>query len=201
MAVRKKKRTARKSTALVVNPARSLTLKGARKMAVRKRKTNVAKRRTYKRRKPNPRAKKRVYRRRKANPVKRRVYRRRKNPSSVSGLMGAALIAGVGITLFDAGMSRLAPNQNVIMRAGIKLGAAWIIQGKVGSSIPIFGKYKKEIALVLAVMGVSDLAKAYLIPLLSQAAGNVTGMLGSFGGQAGVIDTTNSEMSGYAHRY
>jgi len=156
----------KKNTALVLNPAgRALSIAGG------SRRTNPARRRrrrsaTSSRRRRNPVAMKTVARRR--NPV-----RRRRNPASTSGLIVAAVMAGLGVSLFDVVSSKFLPQQSALIRAGVKLGGAYLFQSKLGNSVPVLGKFKNDIALVLAVSGVVDLMKLYVFPMVASAAGSV----------------------------
>lgn len=162
MATRKKAKTA-----LVLNPAgRSLSIGGSRRTSnpVRRRRRKSAA--PSRRRRRNPIATQAVTRRR--NPI-----RRRRNPASTSGLVVAAVFAGLGVSLFDVATSTILPNQSALIRAGVKLGGAYLFQSKLGNSVPLLGKYKNDIALVLAVSGVVDLFKLYLFPLVASAAGSV----------------------------
>ena len=83
-------------------------------------------------------------------------------------------MAGVGVSLFDVIATRVNPSSSAIVRAGVKLGGAWLFQSSLGSKVPLLGKYKNDIALVLAVSGVVDLMKLYVLPIVNQS-------LGSFG--------------------
>lgn len=159
MATKTRRKT---NTALVLNPAgRSLSIGGSRR-------TNPARRRrrTSSRRRRNPAAMTTAARRR--NPI-----RRRSNPATASGLLVAAAMAGIGVSLFDVATSKFLPGQSALIRAGVKIGGAWLFQSKFGSQVPFFGKYKNDIALVLAVSGVVDLMKLYVFPLVASAAGSV----------------------------
>jgi len=130
--------------------------------------------------KTNPRRRRRRRpSRRRRNPVgivkvarRRNPIRRRRNPSSTSGLLVAAVMAGVGVTVFDLLVSRFAPQSSALVRTGIKLGGAYAIQNW-GGKVPLLGKHKNDIALVLAVAGVVDLLKLYVLPQVSQVIANV----------------------------
>lgn len=160
MATKRRKR----NTALVLNPAgRSLSIGGSRRRNPSRRR----RRRAVARRRRNPVMVKAVARRRR-NPI-----RRRRNPSTASGLLVAAVFAGIGVSIFDVATSRMMPGQSAVVRAGVKLGGAWLFQSRFGSKIPVLGKYKNDIALVLAVSGVVDLMKLYVFPLVASAAGSV----------------------------
>lgn len=156
MAARKTATRRKANTALVFNPARRLSIGGA---------------------KTNPRRKRRAGRRR--NPVtklastRRRINpRRRRNPASTSGLLVAAVMAGIGVSLFDVITTRVLPQTSGLVRAGVKFGGAFLFQSSLGSKVPFLGKYKNDIALVLAVAGVVDVMKLYVLPLVSSAAAN-----------------------------
>lgn len=137
-------------TALVYNPARRLTISGSRANPVVK-----------KRRRKNAAAK--IVR---SNPQPARRIRRRRNPATSSGLLVAAVMAGIGVSVFDLAANRLLPQQSALVRAGVKLGGAWLFQSNLGSKVPLLGKHKNDIALVLAVAGVVDLMKLYVFPLI-----------------------------------
>jgi hypothetical protein len=167
-------KTRRKSnTALVFNPAgRSLSIGGSRR-------TNPARKRRrrhatthHRRRRRNPVMKTVAVRRR--NPV-----RRRRNPSTASGLLVAAVFAGIGVSIFDVVATKVVPQSSALVRAATKLGGAWIFQSKLGSKVPVLGKYRNDIALVLAVSGVVDLMKLYVFPLVGSVAGSVGLLNGS----------------------
>jgi len=151
--------TTKSNTAMVYNPARKLTVGGASRTA-----SPVTKRR--KRRSNNPAPKKVVN----ASSHRRRRPRRT-NPANMSGLIAAALVAGVGVSLFDILTTRFLPQTSAMVRVGVKLGGAYAFQSSLGSRIPILGAYKNEIALVLAVSGVVDLFQMYVLPMLYQFTG------------------------------
>lgn len=149
------------NSALVLNPAgRSLSIGGSRRAnPARKRRRSAGRRR-------NPVALKSVARRRR-NPV------RKFNPiSGVTGLITAAVFAGAGVSLFDVLVSRFTPATSGLLRTGVKAGGAWAI-ANWGSKIPLLGKYKNEIALVLLTSAAIDLMKLYVFPLVAGAAGSV----------------------------
>jgi hypothetical protein len=106
---------------------------------------------------------------RRRNPIRRR----RRNPSTASGLLVAAVMAGVGVTVFDIVATRVAPQSSALVRTGIKLGGAYLFQSQLGAKIPILGRHRNDIALVLAVAGVVDLLKLYVLPIVSQTMANV----------------------------
>ncbi|MDI1240383.1 MAG: hypothetical protein PSX80_00505 [bacterium] len=110
-----------------------------------------------------------------ANAVARRrnPIRRRRNPATTSGLLVAAVMAGLGVSLFDVLTTKFVPQQSALVRAGVKLGGAYLFQSKLGNSVPVLGKFKNDIALVLAVSGVVDLMKLYVFPMVANAAGSV----------------------------
>lgn len=151
-------RTKRKSnTAMVFNPSRGLSIGGrstVRKSAAKR--TNPVKRTATK-----------------TNPRRKRAIRRRNNPASVTGLVVTAVMAGIGVSLFDAIATRVVPQTSSLVRAGVKLGGAWLFQSQLGAKVPVLGKYKNDIALVLAVSGVVDLMKLYVLPVVSSAIGSV----------------------------
>jgi len=111
----------------------------------------------------------------KTNPSrKRRSVRRRNNPATASGLLVAAVMAGVGVSLFDVMATRLIPQSSPLVRIGVKLGGAWLFQSSIGAKIPVLGKHKNDIALVLAVSGVVDAVKLWVLPIVSGAVSNLT---------------------------
>lgn len=154
-----KAKTTKSNTAMVYNPARKLTVGGASRAAnpVKKRK-----------RRTNPTTVKKV-----VNASSHRRRRARRNPANFSGLIMAALVAGGGVFLFDILTNRFLPTGGATMRVGVKLGGAFLFQSLVGSKIPVLGKYKNEIALVLAVSGVVDLLSLYVLPTLNNATGGL----------------------------
>lgn len=99
----------------------------------------------------------------------------------------AAVFAGLGVSLFDFATSKFLPQQSAVFRAGVKLGGAWLFQSKLGNSVPVLGKYKNDIALVLAVLGVVDLFKLYLFPMVASVAGSAGLLI-----PAGEGDTTGN---------
>lgn len=144
---------------MVFNPSRSLSIGGVKR---------------------NPTKKRRTRSRRRANPVaisarKRNPVRRRSNPSTTSGLLVAAVMAGIGVSLFDVITTRVIPQGNALFRIGAKFGGAWLFQSALGSKVPLLGKYKNDIALVLAVAGVVDVVKLWVLPIVSQTVGQLTG--------------------------
>lgn len=143
---------------MVFNPNRGLSIGGRRTV----RKTASARK--------NP-----VRTAAKANPRKtrRRSVRRRNNPASVTGLVVTAVMAGIGVSLFDVIATRVVPQTSSLVRAGVKLGGAWLFQSSLGAKVPVLGKYKNDIALVLAVSGVVDLMKLYVLPVVSSAVGSI----------------------------
>jgi len=150
MATKRRKR----NTALVYNPSRSLSIGGARKTS------NPRKRKTTRRHRRNPVAAKAVARKR--NPI-----RRRSNPSTTSGLVIGGIMAAVGVSVFDVIATRFAPQSSGLIRAGVKLGGAYAVQN-YGAKFPVLGKYRNEIALVLATAGFVDLIKIYVLPVVAQ---------------------------------
>lgn len=157
MATRRKAKTA-----LVLNPAgRSLSIGGSRR-------TNPARkrrRRSAVRRRRNPVALKSAARRR--NPLRRR------NPiTSVTGLVTTAVFAALGVSLFDLIASKFTPQSSALIRTGVKAGGAWAV-ANWGNKLPVLGKYKNEIALVLLTSAAIDVMKLYVFPLVAGAAGSV----------------------------
>ena len=158
----------KRNTALVFNPAgRSLSIGGSRR-------TNPARKRRKRHsgRRRNPGMKTVAVRRR--NPV-----RTRRNPSTASGLLVAAVFAGIGVSIFDVVATRVVPQSSALVRAATKLGGAWLFQSNLGNKVPVLGKYRNDIALVLAVSGVVDLMKLYVFPLVGSVAGSVGLLNGS----------------------
>lgn len=146
------------STAMVYNPSRSLSVK-ANPPRKRRRRTSVSRRRR------NPVVK---------TAVRRTAVRRKANPATMGGLAAAAVVAGIGVAAFDWLTVKVVPNQSAVVRAGVKLGGAFLFQSRYGSKVPLLGKYKNDIALVLAVAGVVDLMKLYVFPIVNNAVGSVT---------------------------
>lgn len=181
MATKRRKR----NTALVLNPAgRSLSIGGSRR-------TNPARRRRRaKGRRRNPVALKAVARRR--NPVRKR------NPiSNVSGLISAAVFAGIGVSLFDVISSRVVPNSSGLVRTGVKAGAAWALT-QWGRKLPLLGNYRNEIALVLLTSAAIDVMKLYVFPLVAGAAGSV-GLLIPAGAVQDASDGTTGNIYGNSY--
>ena len=153
-------KTRRKAnTAMVFNPSRGLSIGG--RSGVRK--TRSARK--------NPVRKTAA----KVNPRKRVTRRRKHNPSSVTGLVVTAVMAGIGVTVFDVITARVIPQTSSLVRLGVKLGGAWLFQSSLGSKVPFLGKYKNDIALVLLVSGVIDIGKLYVLPAISPIVGNILG--------------------------
>lgn len=157
-------------TAMVFNPSggRSLTINGARRKASKR---PVAKSIAKKR---NP------------------VARRRRNPiTSTSALIVTAAMAGVGVSLFDVAATYLVPNTSSLVRVGVKVGGAWAINS-YGQKLPLLGKYKTEIALVMLTSAAIDLMKLYLFPVVARAANS----FGLGGGPALVAAPDDETTSG-----
>jgi hypothetical protein len=157
------------NTALVFNPSRGLSIGSrstGRTSAVRAKNPTARKAAAV----ANPRRRK--SRRRRNNPG---IFGRRlSNPSSASSLLAAAVMAGIGVTLFDLVAGRVVPAHSTpLVKAGIKLGAALGFQS-LGQKIPVIGRYKDDIALVLAVLGAVDLLRIYALPPVSDAVANFT---------------------------
>lgn len=125
----------------------------------------------------------------KANPARRRT-RRKHNPASITGLVVTAVMAGIGVSLFDVVTTKVVPQTSSLIRAGVKLGGAWLFQSPLGSKVPVLGKYKNDIALVLAVSGVVDLMKLYVLPVVTQAVGPLLG-----GGTSQFIDAPAADQT------
>lgn len=160
------------NTAMVFNPRRRLSLGGSRQAnPVRKRRSN--------RRRRNP-VTKAITRRR--NPV-----RRRSNPiTSATQLVIAAVMTALGVSLFDVGMQRLVPQQSAIVRIGVKGGVAWLVNS-YGQKIPVLGKYRSEIALVILTSAVIDGLKLWVFPLVANTAAQF-GLVAPQGQLVGVPD-------------
>lgn len=153
--------TRKPNTAMVFNPAgRTLTINGSKRRTAR---------RSTKRR--NPVAKAIA-----SNPRARRPVSRRHNPSSTSSLFVAAAMAAIGVSIFDAATVRLVPAQSALVRAGIKLGGAFAVQ-QWGAKLPLLGKHKNDIALVLGVAGFIDVMNLYIWPLITSAVSSATSNL------------------------
>lgn len=183
MATRKRK----PNTALVLNPAgRSLSIGGSRRTSNPSRRRRKAS--SSRRRRRNP-VQALTRTRRRSNPI-----RRRSNPATTSGLIVAAVFTGLGVSLFDFATSKFLPQQSALFRAGVKLGGAWLFQSKLGNSVPVLGKYKNDIALVLAVLGVVDLFKLYLFPMVASVAGSAGLLI-----PAGEVDDTTGNIYGNAY--
>lgn len=146
---------------MVFNPSRSLSIGGVKRNPTKKR------RRTRTRRRANPVALRTSARQR--NPVRRR------NPSTASGLLVAAVMAGLGVSLFDVITTKVIPQNSALIRIGVKFGGAWLFQSNMASKFPVIGKYKNDIALVLTVAGVVDAFKLWVLPIVSSTVGNLTG--------------------------
>lgn len=150
-------KTRRKAnTAMVFNPNRGLSIGGRRSV----RKTASARK--------NPVRKATV------NPRRKRSVRRRHNPASVTGLVVTAVMAGIGVSLFDVLAKNVIPQTSSLVRVGTKFGGAWLFQ-TWGGKIPVIGKHKNDIALVLAVSGVVDLVKLYVLPAVAPTLNSLTG--------------------------
>ncbi len=159
MANAKATTTRKSNVAMVYNPARKLTVGGASRTA------NPVKKRKKTTRRSNPAPKKVV------NASSHRRRPRRSNPSTILGLFAAALVAGIGVSLFDILTARFLPQSGAIMRMGVKAGGAYLFQSNFGNKIPILGKYKNEIALVLLVSAVVDGFQIWVSPILNQVTG------------------------------
>lgn len=154
-----KTRRRKTNTAMVFNPNRGLSIGGrstvrrsAKRNPVRKKRALVA----------NSRHK------------RRRVSRRRNPITNVSQLLVTAFMAGIGVSIADVVIQKVMPQQSAIVRIGGKAGVAWLINN-YGQKIPVLGNYKTEIALVLLVSAVMDASKLWVLPIVSQAVGNLTG--------------------------
>ena len=107
-------------------------------------------------------------------------------------------MAGIGVSLFDAITSRALPQNSALVRAGVKLGGAFLFQSRFGNKVPFLGKYKNDIALVLAVAGVVDVMKLYVLPLVTQTVAQI----GIFnGGLIPAGDDTTQGIYGNAPTY
>lgn len=156
--MRRKASTKRKTnTAMVFNPNRSVGLASRRAPA-----------RRASARKSNGRS---LALRSAVNPAKkrRRSSSVRRNPiQSRSGLIVGAVMAGLGVSLFDVFTTRFLPQTSGVVRIGIKARGAWAIDS-YGAKVPVLGKYRREIALVLLTSAVVDGVKLWLLPTLTQA--------------------------------
>lgn len=145
-------------TAMVFNPSRGLSIGGRTSV----RKTSAARK--------NP-SRKLVA---KSNP-RRKTVRRRRNPATTTGLVVTAVMAGIGVTIFDVLTTKVVPFTSPLIRVATKLGGAWLFQSSLGSKVPVIGKYKNDIALVLAVSAVIDLGKLYVLPAIAPFTGGLLG--------------------------
>ena len=146
------KRTSRRrkaNTAMVFNPSRGLSI-GGRSSVRRTARKNPGKRTAAVAKRTNP----------------ARRIKRRSNPATVTGLVITAVMAGIGVTIFDVVTARVIPQTSPLVRVMLKLGGAWVFQSQLGSKVPVLGKYKNDIALVLLVSGVIDIGKLYVLPAL-----------------------------------
>lgn len=154
-------KTRKKNTALVFNPARQLSIDGSRSVNPRRNRNKAS----SKKRNPVIKAESRG---------KRNPFRRRSNPASTSGLIIAAVMAGVGVSLFDFVAGKIIPaSAGALIRTAVKFGGAALFQSNLGAKIPVLGKHKNDIALVLAVAGVIDLMKQFVFPALNSAVAGV----------------------------
>jgi hypothetical protein len=156
--VTKRKTNARRKTAMVFNPspAGRVLAGGSRINPTRKRRHH--------------------HRGRRRNPVsvtasrstfRRRNPRRVTNPSSLSGLLVASVMAGFGISIFDILTSKFVPRTSPLLRIGTKLGGAYLFQSGSVSKVPVLGKYANEIALVLGVSAAVDAIKLWVLPAVT----------------------------------
>ena len=150
-------KTRKAKTAMVFNPNRGLSIGG--RSSVRK---------SSKARTTNPTRKIAA----KANP-RRKSVRRRRNPATTTGLVVTAVMAGIGVTIFDVLTTKVVPFTSPLIRVATKLGGAWLFQSSLGSKVPVIGKYKNDIALVLAVSAVIDLGKLYVLPAIAPFTGGL----------------------------
>lgn len=78
-------------------------------------------------------------------------------------------MAGIGVSLFDAVTSRIMPQNSGLFSVGVKLGGAWLFQSPLGAKVPVLGKYKNDIALVLAAIGLVQAMNLYVLPAVAGA--------------------------------
>lgn len=157
----------------VHNPSRGLSLRGGRSTVRRARSKN-------------PTARRPAVRAAAVNPKRRRSRRRRnpsglsgllRNPASGGGLIVTAFMAGVAVSLYDAITLRVIPQTSPLVRVATKFGGALFFQSAYGSKVPLLGKYKNDVALVLAVAGMIDLTKLYILPAIQPAINQLSGGL------------------------
>lgn len=144
-------------TAMVFNPSRGLSLRGRSSV-----------RRSSKARTTNPTRKIAA----KANP-RRKTVRRRRNPASTTGLVTAAVMTGVFITFYDVVTNKVMPATSPLIRVATKFGLAAVLQSSWGNKLPVFAKYKNELALVFAVSGVIDGFKLWVLPVIAPYSGGL----------------------------
>lgn len=149
------KRRRKANTAMVFNP-RGLSIGGRRTVRM------------------TASARKNPVRKATVNPRRKRFVRRRKNPASVTGLLTTAIMAGIGVSFFDVIVKNVVPQSSSLVRIGTKFGGAYLFQ-MWGGKIPVLGKHKNDIALVLAVSGVVDLVKLYVLPAVAPTINSITG--------------------------
>lgn len=114
------------------------------------------------------------------------------------------MFTGVGVSIFDVLVQKVAPQSVGLMRTGIKAGGAYAFL-TWGDKIPVLKKYKNEIALVLAVSAAIDVMKIYVFPLVYQTAaqfGLGTGQVSALPQDDGMGNIYgNAAMNAYAGNY
>ena len=166
MATKTRKRNARRSTAMVFNPA-GRVLAGGSRINPRRRRRRRTTRRRYSARRRNPIAMRATTVRRRRNPLRRR------NPATLSGLLVTSVMAGLSITVFDILTAKFIPQGSPLLRIGTKLGGAYIFQSGMARRVPLLGKYSNEVALVLGVSAAIDALKLWVLPAVSPALNSI----------------------------
>lgn len=82
-------------------------------------------------------------------------------------------MTGVGITFFDVIATKVIPATSPLVRIGAKFGLAAVLQSSWGNKLPVFSKYKNELALVFAVSGVIDGLKLWVLPVIAPYSGGL----------------------------
>ena len=144
------------STALVINPHRGLSLKG--RSVRRAGKSNPANKRVAT-----------AATARKANSFRRRRPRVSNPITSATSLIVAAIMGGLGLAAFDVAAKKALPTLSPVVRIGVKSGAAFLVNS-YGNKIPVLGRYKSEVALLILGSAALDAMNLWLFPLVASAA-------------------------------